>query len=294
MSLDVVTKIVAPPLSYDLVDLATAKDELQIPNDDTSNDLWLARNISAISDDIRDYCGRPFVIETISDLFEIQQDPYPWQVPGGVGVLQLSRWPVALFAQLQTTADAPQGSTIIPLSDTSSLFDNMPVSDGTTIPAGAIIVAGSITPMQVTISQPLAADLADGSTVAFGLSVVQEYAVGTSQVLFPGLDYTVDTRRGEVVRLDKFLGIKVMWEAVPTTVLYSAGYQEIPPSLVSIALEWLTMRWKGRGRDPLLRSLEQPGIGVETYWVGGPPSSGGIPQSIEQKLRWKYRVPTVA
>ena len=66
----------------------------------------------------------------------------------------------------------------------------------------------------------------------------------------------------------------------------------VPSDVVDAALEMITARWHRRGVNPYLRSLEQPGLGTETYWVGGPPSSGGLPEAIAEMLDRQYRVPT--
>lgn len=86
---------VAPAGPYDLIDLATVKDELDIAPDDSSQDGRLSRAISEESRAIAAYCNRVFVVETVQDLVYPERDAYPYQVPGGVAPLQLSRWPVA-------------------------------------------------------------------------------------------------------------------------------------------------------------------------------------------------------
>jgi hypothetical protein len=63
--------------------------------------------------------------------------------------------------------------------------------------------------------------------------------------------------------------------------------------VVEAALRWLSMRWSARGRDPMLKSRTQPGIGEEVFWVGGPPMSGAVPEEIAGRLDGTYRVPVI-
>jgi len=70
------------------------------------------------------------------------------------------------------------------------------------------------------------------------------------------------------------------------TVAYTAGFDEIPPDVQQAVLDLCTMENAGRGRDPMLRASESPGIGRQEYWVGGVPGGYGglIPQDIASLL----------
>jgi hypothetical protein len=70
------------------------------------------------------------------------------------------------------------------------------------------------------------------------------------------------------------------------TVAYTAGFAEIPPDVQQAVLDLCTMENAGRGRDPMLRASESPGIGRQEYWVGGVPGGYGglIPQDIASLL----------
>ncbi len=84
-----------PPAGpYDLTTLADVKLELAIATGDTTNDAWLQKAITRGSLAIQTYCNMVFATETVQDIIYLQQDPYPYQVPGGVAPLQLSRYPV--------------------------------------------------------------------------------------------------------------------------------------------------------------------------------------------------------
>lgn len=104
---------VAPAGPYDLIDLATVKDELDIEPADTSQDLRLARAITEESLVIASYCNRVFALETVQDQIYPERDAYPYQVPGGVAPLQLSRWPIAGDVTSVVIVDPPGTATTL-------------------------------------------------------------------------------------------------------------------------------------------------------------------------------------
>lgn len=220
MSVRYATVITSEANDLSLVDLETIKSELKIDEADTSSDDWLTRAIGQVSRSISQYCNRRFQRETLTDTIFIEHDAYPYQTPGGIVVLQLSRWPV------------------------------------------------------ITLQ-----------------SVVQRFSSTTTQALVENTDFKQNGDSGELYRLD-INGLLVRWETLPTTVVYEAGFDEIPDDVVVAALRWLVWRWSERTRDPTLRATQQPDYGTKSYWVGGPPMSGGVPQEIAALLD-NYRVPVV-
>lgn len=94
---------------YDLSTLMTVKDELDIPELVTTYDTWISRAIQRGSAAIQAYCNRVFASESLQDQIWLQYDAYPYQVPGGVAPLQLSRWPVTAVTSCMVT----QGATLI-------------------------------------------------------------------------------------------------------------------------------------------------------------------------------------
>ena len=68
------------------------------------------------------------------------------------------------------------------------------------------------------------------------------------------------------------------------TVAYTAGWLDIPPDVQQAVLDLCTAENSGRGRDPLLRATESPGLGRQEYWVGGMPGNALIPQDIASLL----------
>jgi len=94
MAAQAIVEVLSAAFSYDLVDLDTVKDELKLDPADETQDGFLARAITQVSAVMQSYVKRPFAVESVRETIYIQQDPYPYQTPGGVAPLQLSRWPV--------------------------------------------------------------------------------------------------------------------------------------------------------------------------------------------------------
>lgn len=92
MGIRVVTTVTAAAANYLLTDLATVKAELGISG--SANDAALRRYLKSSSAAAAQYCNRVFQAEAVTDAFYPEQDPYPFQVPGGVSALQLTRWPM--------------------------------------------------------------------------------------------------------------------------------------------------------------------------------------------------------
>jgi hypothetical protein len=93
MGIKVISTLLSTALSnYDLTTLPVVKDELDIK--DNSKDATLKRYITSASAAASQYCNRKFQLEEIQDEFWPDRERYQYQLPGGVDVLQLSRWPV--------------------------------------------------------------------------------------------------------------------------------------------------------------------------------------------------------
>jgi hypothetical protein len=94
----VISSVITPADDYDLVTLEDVKGDLNITT--TTDDDYLQRRITEMSQVARQYMNRTLQVETVRDQFWLQRDPYPWQLPGGAMPLQLSRWPVIAVALL--------------------------------------------------------------------------------------------------------------------------------------------------------------------------------------------------
>jgi len=291
MAVETITTVLAAAANYDLTDLETARDELGFTDPDkTDDDAFISRAITQVSAAISNYCNRVFALETLQDLIYIQQDPYPWQVPGGVYALQLSRWPLANSGVVAFSGTTHSSTVVDGIKSTAGIATGSLVfaSDGS-IPVGTTVK--TVNPASLILSQAARTSVA-GLSMTTGVQVVQTLSVGTTQTLVYGQDFTVDAKRGWLIRLDSFTGISVKWEAEPTTVIYQAGFDTVPADLEDACLRLVTSRFRAKGRDPMLveRSQGQM-VGVERYWVGQAPGQKGAfaPEIIA--LIDQYRVP---
>ena len=299
MSVEAITTVLVPATAtapagpYDLTTLAIAKSELSIPTADTSKDSFLSRAITQASRAIASYCDRVFQAEVIQDQFFIEQYPYPWQVPGGLLEISLSRWPLPETGVVTFTGTGNASRIITKVSSVAGLAAGMPVfaSDGSS-PSGTTITGTS--PSSVQLSSPTTSKAA-GLTFTAGLQVVQTLSASVTQTLVYGADFTVDAKKGWLIRLNAWTGQKQRWEAVPTTVQYLGGYQTIPDDLVDACLRLVTMRLATRGRDPTLVERTQGQLaGSERFWVGPVHGqSSSLPPEIALLVD-HYRTPVIA
>jgi hypothetical protein len=89
-------------------------------------------------------------------------------------------------------------------------------------------------------------------------------------------NYGLDQIAGLVYRVDA-----QRWTSETSIVAaYTGGFDVIPDDVQQAVLDLCTMDNSGRGRDPMLRASETPGLGRQEYWVGGMPGGATIPQDI--------------
>lgn len=291
--MEIITTVLRAPLTTDLTDLATTKDELGIPTIDSGNDSWLDRAISQCSINIANYCNRTFPSQGLQDQVFLEQDAYPYQVPGGVFPLQLSSWPILTATGVLAFTGNTHSSTLVDglSGGAAGLLVGAPIS-GPGIPAGTTIAAVGAGAANLTLSQPATAT-ASGVALTTGLVVSQQTSPGNPTILVSGTDYLVDAARGWLINLNPWTGLAQKWPTFPLIVQYSAGFTSIPLDLVDACLRYVTMRFKAKGRDPMLTSEGQPGLGQTNYWVGAQPGAErGIPPEIAGLLD-NYRVPVV-
>lgn len=104
-------------------------------------------------------------------------------------------------------------------------------------------------------------------------------------------DYRIDAETGLLYCLDAS-GYPISWTACKSIVLvYSAGYTmpgqtgaNLEPALEAACIELMQSYWASRGRDPLIRSEDVPGLGSVQYWVGAVGESGDLPPSVESRI----------
>lgn len=299
MAVEIITTVLVPATAsapanpYDLTDLDTVRDELSIAEDDTSNNAFLSRAITQASRSIANYCNRVFSVEALQDLVYIQQDPYPYQVPGGVYPLQLSRWPIVNSGVVAFIGNTHGSIVVDGIASTVGITTGMLVfaTDGS-VPAGTTVA--SVGPKSLILSQA-----ANGSTTGLsmttGVQVVQTLGTGDTRLLVYGTDFTVDAKRGWLIRLNAWTAVSERWEAEPVTIQYQAGYSPIPDDLVDATLRLVTARFRMRGRDPTVVERNQGQlVGSERYWVGTPPGQKGAFAPEITALIDQYRVPVIA
>ena len=117
MPIRIISTVLTAASSYDLTTLGNIKDDLAIPNTDTSSDATLARFITEQSALVAGYCNRVFPIETVQDVIYPDRDPYPYQVTGMLSELQLSRWPVVSVATVTDTIAVGIVNTLVAGTD---------------------------------------------------------------------------------------------------------------------------------------------------------------------------------
>lgn len=298
MGYSVVTTVLASAASYSLTDLPTVKDELALDSADTSDDTWLTRAIGQVSKAISTYTKRTFAPEYVQDVFDVQQDAYPYQTPGGFPQLELSRWPVlAVTSVVQTTAlnatqtlnagtdfrldpDTGRLLRLNPFTGVGTAWEALPVTVQYTAGYGALVaethtVPGS--PYQVTVSQ----------AAEFSCSQSVSYASGTALTLV-----AANPAQGQY---SVAAGVYTFNAAdAGQSLAFAYATVSIPADLVEICLRLITGRYKAKDRDPALIQQDQPGLGSKRYWFGGAPGQKGpFPPDIAGLLD-EYRVPTVA
>jgi hypothetical protein len=100
-------------------------------------------------------------------------------------------------------------------------------------------------------------------------------------------DYEVDPDNGALYRLDAD-GDRLYWQTGSLrkmVVVYTGGYETIPPDVQRAALDLTKTRYYSQLRDPSLKEVDIPGVIKESYWVGQVGSEvGGIPSMIASCL----------
>ncbi len=304
MGYSCVTTVLAPTASANLTSLTQAKVELSINSTDTSKDAWLNQAITQVSKGIARYCKRDFAPQQYQDVFDVEQDPFPWQTPGGFKQLELSHWPVLQVSSvIQTLAVGvtPAAQTLVagtdyrldgltgrlvrlnPFTGTATLWEAIPVTVIYSAGYGALVTETdsvlASTPYTVTVSQ----------AAAFSCDLGVAYAGGpalTPVAANPGHgQYSVSASTGvySFNAADAGQGL---------TFAYATA--AIPDDLTEQCLRLVTGRYQAKDRDPALIMRDTPGVGTQRWWFGGSPGQkGAFPPDIEAALD-DYRVPTVA
>ena len=281
MASPTLTNVLVAAASHDLVSLDDVKDELQIGAEDASKDGFLARAIAQTSAAIENYCNRAFPIETIQDVYDelsggIAQSYRLWGYPPyrhfgrptATEILKLSRHPIASQAlTLSVTGDTAAGNTI-PVASTVGLAIGYPVGH-LSIPDGTTITAFDA--VSITLSAALTAPVAVLDTITAGITVnvTDRDSADTSREVITLDQFIIDFDAGELIWRELRHRLAI------TSVCYVSGYAAIPADLQEAALRAITARNAARGRDPMLRELDQPAAGHQQFWVGTAPGQRG-------------------
>lgn len=121
--------------------------------------------------------------------------------------------------------------------------------------------------------------------------VVSVTSVTVDDVLIAASEYRLDGEAGILHRLDAS-GYPSFWSWCKSIVIvYAAGYllpgesgRTLPYALEAGALSLMASYWQSRGRDPMVKSEEVPGVQSVQYWVGSVGESGDLPPDVVTKI----------
>ena len=117
----------------------------------------------------------------------------------------------------------------------------------------------------------------------------------TPVTLIEGLDYRVDTARGQITRLDPSSLYARNWPGYPLLIQYVAGFNPVPDDIQDACIRLVKARWFARQRDPMVRQENISGVAEISYWFGNGPgsSASNMPPDVAGLLS-NYREPVIA
>ena len=103
--------------------------------------------------------------------------------------------------------------------------------------------------------------------------------------------YRVDDQTGQLYRLDAS-GYPCHWYFCKDIVVaYTGGFllpgeagRNLPFGIEGGCIDLVTGYWMSRGRDPLVKSEDIPGVMSTEYWVGSVGESGELPPNVMSKI----------
>lgn len=118
---------------------------------------------------------------------------------------------------------------------------------------------------------------------------IERVTIDDAEVASP--EYEVSHKGAILYRLDAS-GHSAPWEfGKAIVVLYSGGYilpddtdRTLEPAIENACAALVRTLWYGRRRDPLVKSVEIPGLISESYWVGATGDSTALPPDVELML----------
>ena len=138
------------------------------------------------------------------------------------------------------------------------------------------------------------------------LSVTLQYSDGSSDSLVQGTDFEVNPATGQIYRLDSDTGLPIDWSPVQTLIVFQAGFllpamnaasypavAPLPADIQDAVGRMVYSRYSERSRDPYLKRIEDPRVGVKEFWIGTTPGSEGAMTPDVADILDNYRVPLV-
>jgi hypothetical protein len=270
MGLTLISTVVVPAVpkfkgqpAYDLVDLATAKAELQLT--DGSRDTDVKRWITQASAAAAKYCNRVFPVELLQDLVYPDRDPFPQVALGTIAPLQLTRCPIAASPctaglgapaapvlssvagganpaaryYVRITYVTAGGETAVSAESNLAVAANSllqvasPAADPQGLATGWNVYVGTVTGQETLQSaSPLplgpawlepAGGIVSGGAQTLGPMPSFVSVIENNVPLAEGVDFLVDYDVGELTRL-AVNGWPRRWPKVPIVAFYPAGF----------------------------------------------------------------------
>lgn len=113
-------------------------------------------------------------------------------------------------------------------------------------------------------------------------------------------EYFLDADRDTINRLD-VSGYPCPWCFSKSLIVsYTAGYvlpgranRNLPPAIEGATVDLVQSFWFNRGRDPMVKTENNPGVGQIEYWVGSVGDPDQLPPSVLMKIA-SFRRPRMA
>jgi hypothetical protein len=298
VTINVVTTVLAPARTYALTTLAVVRDELEFKSSDTTKDAWLTRAIDQTSRAMMSETNRVFAPELVQDVIDIRRTRS--QVPTGVDVLQLARWPVmAIASVVQSLPETATTRTLVEGTDfrTDAADGQLLRLDAT----GGRVIAWE--PLPVTVAY--VAGYGEMESEAHTVPASVAYTVTVAEAASFSCDMQVAYASGALLTRVTGTPTQGQYSVAAGVYTFNVGdasqaltfdyaTQSVPDDLAEACLRIVTGRFRAKGRDPALVQRDTPGVGSERFWFGNAPGqTGPFPPDIQAMLD-NYDVPTVA
>lgn len=111
-----------------------------------------------------------------------------------------------------------------------------------------------------------------GAPLVLGQAPVNISSVTIDGTALATTDWLADPTPGLVYRATA----PNAWQSTASIVVaYTGGFAPVPEDVAQAVIELCVMEFRSRGRDPMLREEENPGLGRKTYWIGPVPGLPG-------------------